>query len=286
MDYCEGIRMNRPHIANARTLARVAALYARRALASGDTHAAGEDILGMMAMARHVGRDYTLVSTLVCYAIEGMVIDLVAPQVPDLGLSYDDAVKGFESLPPAPSLVQATECERRMSQSIVEQLKRAEEQRRGSWRETWKAMLGPDTKDPAANVESLDDLLKMVADFRVVYDELGELIQLPPKEFDAKYPDFVKRAQAASPMTDFTLPAMDKVIATKRRAEVRLAMMLAAIAVAESGPEKLADIPDPFGDGPFTYRELDGGFELSSQLVHEGQPVTLVVGQAAASSKP
>jgi hypothetical protein len=71
------------------------------------------------------------------------------------------------------------------------------------------------------------------------------------------------------------------VIAAQRRTEVRLAMLMAAIAVAEGGPEKLADIPDPFGDGPFEYRKRDDGFELSSELVYEGQPVKLVIGPAA-----
>ena len=52
-----------------------------------------------------------------------------------------------------------------------------------------------------------------------------------------------------------------------------------AIAVAESGPEKLKVLKDPFGTGPFEYRALDKGFELKSKLQYEGQPVTLMVGQ-------
>jgi hypothetical protein len=30
----------------------------------------------------------------------------------------------------------------------------------------------------------------------------------------------------------------------------------------------LNDHPDPYGDGPFEYVELDGGFELDSALVY------------------
>ena len=51
------------------------------------------------------------------------------------------------------------------------------------------------------------------------------------------------------------------------------------IAVAESGPNKLEEIKDPFGSGPFEYRPLEKGFELKSKLLFEGQPVTLTVGQ-------
>jgi hypothetical protein len=57
-----------------------------------------------------------------------------------------------------------------------------------------------------------------------------------------------------------------------------MAMLLAAVAVANDGPEKLKDIPDPFGDGPFEYRKLDGGYELKSKLVVDDKPVTLTIG--------
>jgi hypothetical protein len=56
-------------------------------------------------------------------------------------------------------------------------------------------------------------------------------------------------------------------------------MLLAGIAVAESGSDTLADIDDPYGDGPFAYREVEGGFELSSGLVHEGAPVSVRFGK-------
>ena len=44
-------------------------------------------------------------------------------------------------------------------------------------------------------------------------------------------------------------------------------------------PEKLKQIKDPYGDGPFEYQALERGFELKSKLLFEGQPVSLVAGQ-------
>ena len=55
--------------------------------------------------------------------------------------------------------------------------------------------------------------------------------------------------------------------------------------VVEGGPEKLASIKDPFGDGPFGYKKLDTGFELSSKLQQDGKPVTLVIGQKPAAKR-
>jgi hypothetical protein len=283
LDYDEGISLHLPHLAKARTLARLAMLDVRRSLAAGQVDAAGSRVGDVLALGRRVGGDYTLVSVLVCYAMQNMVVDTMAPHIPEMGVPYADAVKAFGSLPPSPQLVHSVMCEKRLAASIIRQLKEAESNRPGGWKEVWLAMASPEMPSVLKSVDSLDEVIKMAEDFQGVYDELALLVALPPKEFDSKYPEFSKRAQAASPIAELLLPAMDKVIATQRRSEARLAMLMAAIAVAESGPEKLADIPDPFGDGPFTYRKLDDGFELSSQLVHEGAPVKLVIGPVAAA---
>ena len=58
-----------------------------------------------------------------------------------------------------------------------------------------------------------------------------------------------------------------------------MALFQAALAVVRGGPDKLKEIKDPFGDGPFEYRALDKGFELKSKLLASGKPVTLVVGR-------
>lgn len=286
LDYNEGISMHLPHLAKARTLARVAALDFRRNLAAGNMEAGGENLHGLMVLARHVGQDYTLVSALVCYAIENMVVDIVAPQALELKIPYADSVAAYESLPPAPSLVHSVMCEKFMASSIIAQLKEAEQKRAGSWREVWSAIVPHDMPEKLKDLQSLDELVEVAEDFQGTYDELAKLLELPPKEFDAKYPEFAKRAGEANPITAILLPAMEKVVATQRRTQARLEMLLAAAAVVESGPEKLAEIADPFGDGPFGYRKLDEGFELSSKLVYEGKPVTLVIGPSASADSP
>ncbi len=275
LDYDDGVSMHLPHLGKGRTLARLALLDVRRSLAAGNVDAVGSRLGDVMALARRMGADYTLIGVLVCYAMENMVVDAVAPHVPELGISYADAAKALAALPPSPRLEHSVMCEKRLAESIVRQLKDAEAKRPGGWREAWLAMASPEMPDVLKNVESLDEVMDMAEDFQSVYDELAQLVVLAPKEFDAKYPEFAKRARAASPIAELLLPAMDKVIAAQRRTEARLGMLMAAIAVAEGGPEKLADIQDPFGDGPFEYKPLADGFELSSKFVFEGKPVTL-----------
>jgi hypothetical protein len=278
LDYNEGVSLHLPHLAKGRLLARIAMLDARRALAAGNIDKTGEDMGIAVTLARQLGRDYTLVSMLVCYAIEGMVIDTIAPHVPELGIPYDDAARAFAALPPAPSLEHATQCEKRMASTIVQQLRAAEEKQTGSWRETWLAILGPDADESLKKAQSFEQVITQLEAFQSVYDELEALVALPPAEFDAKFPAFVKKAGAANPMAKLLLPAMDKDIETQRRSDVRMAMLMAGIAVVERGPEKIADFKDPFGDGPFGYKKLKTGFELSSKLMHDGKPVTLMVG--------
>jgi hypothetical protein len=79
----------------------------------------------------------------------------------------------------------------------------------------------------------------------------------------------------------FLLPDIAELLAKQQRNETRMAMLLASVAVVESGPEALKDIKDPFGNGPFEYRALDKGFELKYKLTYENKPVTLTVGQPA-----
>jgi hypothetical protein len=280
LDYNDGASMYLPHLNKARTLARIAALEARRAFEARQFDRAREMAFGMIALARQCGTDRTMVSMLVCYMIEDMAVDAVAPYVPHLGAPYEHAMQMYQTLPPSPRAAQGALCEKQMAAWIIKKVREAEQKNPGSWRNTWKtSILGPEIDDPLADVETFDEVLTIMNRFQSVYDQLSELANLPPAEFDAKYPAFVKKAEAASPIAKILLPSMSKVVAAQRRSEARMAMLLASIAVVEGGPEKLAEIKDPFGDGPFGYRKLDTGFELSSKLQRDGKPVTLVIGQ-------
>ena len=60
--------------------------------------------------------------------------------------------------------------------------------------------------------------------------------------------------------------------------QAQRAMLLAAIEARLHGDGTLANARDPFGDGPFTRRDVSGGYELESKLVVSGKPVTLFIG--------
>ena len=281
LEYNDGIGLLLPHLTKSRDLARLAALYTRNEYERGNRKALPENAAAMMVLARHVGRDPFMISLLVRYGIEGFVVDLVAPHVPDIKVPYAKAVGIFESLPPAPDLRQSIAAEKKVFFGwMLKKLREEEARKPGGGLVLWKNFLGADAPDELKHAESFEQIMNMTEQLGPMYDELEKLVALPAPQFDAQYPKFKERITASQPLGKMYLPAVDGILGKERRNQVRMAMLLAAIAVSTSGPEKLKDIKDPFGDGPFEYRSLGGGgFELQSNLDFEGKPVTLAVGR-------
>jgi hypothetical protein len=266
-------------------LARLAALHARAEFEQGHWKAGGEHVLAILRLARHVQVDPIMVNHLVGYVTEQVAIDAAAPYLPSLkGQMPADAAAALDRLPASPSLsgIMAQEKDSFLLWTVRE-LKAAEARKPGSWQDFWKGLFAgdenPDNRRVAESAKTVEQAVQMVESLIPVYGELEKLTALPWKEFDARYPEFVRKASADNPLAKVIVPAVDKVAAARRRAEARLAMFKAAIAVVQGGPDKLKEFKDPFGDGPFEYRALDNGFELKSKLIFKDKPVTLTVGK-------
>jgi hypothetical protein len=280
LDYDDGISLLLMHLPKARDLARLAALHARYELERGNSRAFRDDATAMMGLARHVGRDPIMICVLVRLLIEDMVIDLVAPHVPQLKAKYAGSKATFESLPPSSSVLDTFSMERKyFLEWIVRKMKEEENRDPGAGLKLWNNLLGAEGPEALKKIQSVDQAIKLTEDVIPVYDELKKLVALPHAEFEARYPNFKQQNLKPDTAAAFLIPQIDSLLAKERRSQARLAMLLAAIAVAEAGPDQLKDIDDPFGDGSFQYQKLDNGFELKSQLKFEGQPVTLRVGR-------
>jgi hypothetical protein len=286
LNYEDGIGLLLPHAGKARTLAQLAALRARHEFETGDTKAGLADVAAMFRLARHVENEPIMILQLVGYAIEGLAVHAAAPYLPAAKADLADLTAVLDRLPPGASVADML---KRENQSFlgwtIRELKAAEKAKPGGWARVWKEITGTggEGEQPGAEalkaVQSFDEAIKQCEGLIPMYEELAKLSELPPKEFDAKYPEFVKKAQAANALARAVLPAVDKMMARKRQTETRLAMLKAAIAVVRGGPDAVKDHKDPFGDGPFEYQATDGGFELRSKLTYKDQPVTLAVGK-------
>jgi hypothetical protein len=279
LDYNDGISLLLPHLAKARDLARLAALHARYEYRHGNKAAFRDDATAIMTLGRHVGRDPILICLLVRYVIEDVAIDLVTLYLPEIKAPYDQAAARYAELPKGATIADTLPIEKKyMARYVILELTRAEMARPGSWRELWIQMLGPDVPEGAKKVASFKQAITMTEELLPVYEQLEKLTGLPKQQFDTQYAALKQKWSSANPLADVLLPALDKVLTKEQRNQARLAMLLAAIAVAEKGPDALKNIKDPFGSGPFEYRKTDGGFELKSELTVEGKPVTLRVG--------
>jgi hypothetical protein len=280
-DYDDGMELLLPHLAKARDLARLAALHARHEFEQGRSESGVEDATSMMTLARHVGSEPPfMICMMVRYAIESIAIDLLASSLPDLKGSFPRILSAHEALPAGASFPQVFRSEKGTAEWLIKKMKAAERRKSGAWRDVWRsAFVWEETPAELLRIDSLEHAVKLTEGLIPTYDRLAEVVALPREEFDRQYPGFKAKEKAANPLAGLFLPAMDKVFATVHRNQAQVAMLKAAMAVVEGGPDVLKDIKDPFGDGPFQSRALDKGFELKSKLLYRDQPVTLTVGQ-------
>jgi hypothetical protein len=240
-----------------------------------------------MKLGRHMEMEPLFVQRWVGRAIESTAIEAAAPYLPELKSVFPEAGSPvLDGLPAAATLRQVVLKEKQVFlMSAIQKLKEAEQHKEGAWQDLWKEFFAgneqtsENDRNLVQSVKTLAQAIQMLENLLPLYDQLAKLTTLPWKEFDEQYPEFAKKAKTVNPLADQILPMTDAMVATERRTQTRMALFKAALAVVQAGPDKLKDIKDPFGDGPFEYRALDEGFEVRSKLLYHEKPVTLTVGQ-------
>jgi hypothetical protein len=96
------------------------------------------------------------------------------------------------------------------------------------------------------------------------YVRVSEMLDLPLDQFEKEW-DRVVKEQAGNPIFTWVFLAVHKVRLAQLRAEVRRALLSAALAVQIEGREALKNHADPVVGGPFDYEAFEGGFELRSR---------------------
>ncbi|MFL5243321.1 MAG: hypothetical protein ACJ8FY_14545 [Gemmataceae bacterium] len=290
LDYDDGIWLRMPFLGKALTLARLTALHARHEFKQGRWKSGWTDVTAVFYLGRHVEMAETFITRLVGYRIERMAMEAAAPYLPESksGLP-ENAAADLDRLPAAPTIQQIVRREKEVGPAwLLQRIKTAEQQKPGAWQEVWNEVFdaiissaegrGPN-RDSVNTIKNYEEATKALEGLLPLFDQLTKLVSLPPKEFDAQYPEFVKKAKAANPLAEYLLPNMNNFVPGERRLQTQIALFKAALAIVQGGQDKVNDIKDPFGAGPFEYRPLNKGFELKSKLLYKGEPVTLVVGQ-------
>jgi hypothetical protein len=290
LDYDEGIGLLLPHLSKALTLTRLTALHARHEFEQGHWQAGWDDVTAMLKLARHIESTPIMIANLVGYRIESTSIEAAAPWLPESkGAIVANASAVLESLPAGVTLQQLVMVEKQIGPVwMIRELKQAEQRKAGSWQVVWSSVLshtGSESENPLRNLErsakTLEQALRMLEDQLPLSDQLAKISILPWKEFDVQYPEFVTKMTTPNSLAGFLLPNLGKFVAAQRRHDAQVALFKGALAVIQGGPDKLKEIKDPFGDGPFEYRATATGFELKSKLLFKDQPVTLEIGRRA-----
>jgi RNA polymerase sigma factor (sigma-70 family) len=277
----QGIDIPYTHGDGARVLSSLACLRARMRFEEGKSAEALSDIVSALALARHVSRDSTLDSLRACYAIEHRMSELLALYLPKLDAkTIKDLKMRLDTLPPGGSVATATmRMEEALLKWIVGEVQEAKD------KENLLAFLsqlcGWKSDPPERNREkgraflakcggTAEGVLKYSEQMRQSYALLAKKLDLPPdqvaKEFERE-----EKKQAGNPVFKVFAPVLHNVRWLRAQADVRRALLSAALAIQLDGRDALKKHPDPVAGGPFEYVAHKDGFELRSKLKLDDQ---------------
>lgn len=254
-----------PHLAPARGLARLGLLRARQRFSEGRHEAAVNDVLSVMTLARHAGRDRSLVGMLVGHAIQRMGHDVTAiylPELPKGALEHLEA--GLAQLPARNSFAQCMVTEAEFAPWLVRRVKAT---RNDSELLELCGSLGGSTPADDFITQSggrqgiIDHASKLIS----LYDSLPGMVHRPTQVETARFASVVKTA-SQNPVGKLFFPALDKAWHAHRRSVCEEAMLQAAIGVVRRGEGTLAQLRDPTNGKEFKLVRQEPGFELQSEL--------------------
>jgi hypothetical protein len=292
----EGINTLLPHAQGARMLSALVCLRARLRFEEGHPAEAVDDLVAALTLGRHVSAHGLNIILLVGYGIEGRVGETLAPNLPRLSATaLRDLEARLDALPPGGTPAEAIPVEEQFDVDwLVQKLKTMKDQASLS---AFASQIYDRPEKSRAFLEECggtrEGMLRFVQEMRSSYKALAKKMELPPDRFAGELQTEEKR-QAGNPVFKALFPAFGRVRWLQARADVRRALLLAAIDVQLRGPQALKDHPDPVAGGSFEYAAFPDGFELRSKLrldepirstlrVPQGEtkPLTLTVGRSA-----
>ncbi len=288
----DGIEVLLPQMSASRVLSSLACLRARMRFADGHAAEAIDDIIAAKTLGRQVSRDGSLIGVLVGYNNEGRTDDALAMFLPELDPGTIQGLKSRLDAFPEGGKPDAglRRCEAKTLEWFIRRVKSAKD------KESLVALLAPlavtssqpegTPRDSGEQGRALleqcggtaDGVLKFAEATRSSYELLADKMALPLDQFEKEFERETMR-QAGNPVYKLFFPALGKFRRSQARADIRRALLSAAIAVRLDGPEALKDHPDPVVGGPFEYASFAGGFELRSKFERDSRPVILTVGR-------
>lgn len=276
ISYEDGVFLLLPQGSAARALTSLARLRARMRFEAGQNDEAIEDLIAAMTLGRHLSQDGGFIPLLVGYAIEHRMGETLAFYLPKLDVKVIKDVKTrFDALPPFGSQNTALmTCEMESLNWFIRKVKETKDKESLLAFLSWVGISEGRDRDQGEKARAFlqecggnaEGVIKFANEALPSYATMAKILELPPDEFEKEF-NHESMKQAGNPVFKVFFPALAKVRQSKARADVRRALLSAALAVQLDGQGALKDYPDTAASGPFDYVAFEGGFELRSKLM-------------------
>jgi hypothetical protein len=298
MGYEGGIGTLLPHLEGAGLLSCVACLRARMRFDEGRNAEAIQDIIDAMILSRHITLDGVNIMLVWGYSIENRASQTLALYLPKLNAGMiKDLKTRLDALPRSESLTEALRLEEKTVEiSVVRKVKEARDKE--SLLATLSRTLESEGRIRAEKGRAFleecggtaQGVIGYAEEMLESYERMAKNQHLPVDQFVQAWEAEVAK-QAGNPVFKELAAFFPKMRWFTARAELRRALLSAALAVQLDGPDALKNRPDPLTGGPFDYVAFEGGFELRSKFrlsermqsklkldERSAQPQTLTVG--------
>ena len=285
----EGIFTRLPQANAARVLSSLACLRARMRSEAGQGAEAVDDIVAGMILGRHSSLTGTNLMLLSGYAVEHRMIETLALLLPKLDpRMIPDLKKRLAAIPKGMTTAEslATE-EQYFLDWFIRTVKKAKD------KESLLSVLAFINNEPEGGPRGSGDKARAFVEecggaSRACFDVRRRRASLTgrwrrcwpcPWISSRRNSSARRRRGPATRCSTTSFPPSSSVRRAQARMDVRRALLSAALAIRQDGPEALKNDPAPVVGGPFEYVPFDGGFELRSTLKgRDDKPVTLTVG--------
>lgn len=272
-----------PHLSKARELAWVALLRARMRFESDDVDGGIEDTVAALQIGRHAGQEgvIVLINILVGFAIESQTIETIAANLQHLDQSQRDVLaQQLAGVSPDLDMRRALQGEKDVFLGWL-----IREIEGGRSQDAILALVSGDVSAnsiKAINEASKAQLLAWAEEMGEIYDAGFAIMALEPSVAEDRAVELIEELHQqieSNPLAKLFLPAFGSARKAEAAFLTRKALLKAAFALYRDGAGALdkAEHHDPFGDGPFQLKRVDGGGELVSDYKRGDSNITLAL---------
>lgn len=302
IDFSQGPSTQLPDLAQSKAATQAARFRVMWDLQHGRQSEACDDLLAVFVLGRNVARDGLLISTLVQFANEAIDYSVVTGNFGRFSPeSLGRLIKGFDEAPARYTAAHAVPSEKALCTDWV--LRKISESRQANPGDDKKAIaaisqlflnVDQNPSSPTNEASQLwtrilessggtsDGVAKLVRDLDPFYQKLTSILALPHGTYETQMEQFkAEVAKSSNPLAESTFSAWSRVRQREFRAQIRQAMVRAAVEYKLRGEAGFKSVNDPCGSGPFAFQRFvfegqDRGFELKSAYVDIGYPEVLI----------